>query len=93
MEVEIFTPYEDGETVKIVDTGKIYSTNIPWLEKNVEDKELRYRYDYGFGHSPQKGNEAEIICHGEQGNHMLYYIREIDENERYYIIDERGIRK
>ena len=96
MEVEVFGTYgtyEDGETVRIVDSGQNYSTNIPWLEKYVNDEKLRYRYDYGFGHRPQNGNQAVIICHGEQDGKMLYYIKELNEEERYYIIGERGIRK
>ena len=41
------TQFEEGDIVKIIDTGKIYSTHPDWLIENIEDKELLIKYVYG----------------------------------------------
>lgn len=38
---------EVGDKVKIVDSGKVYTTNINWIEKNIKDVRLAACFVYG----------------------------------------------
>lgn len=84
-----------GDKVKIINTGKIYSTYLGWVERNVKSKKLQNLFDAGSCYLDEHKNDIFTIK--AKKNHgvftkMLYYIQN-DETKKCYIIGEDGIKR
>lgn len=85
-----------GDKVKIINTGKIYSTYLGWVERNVKSKKLQNLFDVGSNCLDEHKNDIFTIKakknHGGFSMVMLYYIQN-DETKKCYIIGEGGIKR
>lgn len=84
----------EGDIVRIVDSGCIYSTNIPWLKANIDDTDLIARYQYGT--SPENNcGKYEVI---KIAKHLMWddelaYIQSIGFDSKCFIIGVAGLEK
>lgn len=83
-----------GDIVKIINTGKLYTTNDYWVLKHIEDKELiaRYAIDDNLGYPVIKepvGKKFKVIEIAENNA----YIQNIAFPYACYLIDLVGIEK
>lgn len=84
----------EGDIVRIVDSGCIYTTNIPWLKANITDTDLIARYQYGT--SPEhNGGKYKVI---KIAKHLMWdddlaYIQSIGFEGKCYIIGVTGLDK
>lgn len=83
-----------GDKIKIINSGKIYSTYSDWVKSNVKSKKLQNLFDVGTYYLD--GYENDIFTVKANALHhlgsylMLYYIQN-DRTKRCYIISEDGI--
>ena len=88
--------FKVGDKVKIINAGKIYSTYLKWVERNVKSKKLQNLFDVGNYYLGEHKNEIFTIKakknHGVFKTEMLYYIQN-DETKKCYIIGEGGIKR
>lgn len=80
---------EIGDTVKVIDSGKCYSTYSDWFNKFAP----KYASRYAYGQSVEKGFVGKVIAkhaHGLGGD-MLYAIQNL--GYEVYLIGEKGIEK
>ena len=84
----------EGDIVRIIDSGCIYTTNIPWLKANITDTDLIARYQ--FGKSPEhNGGKYKVI---KIAKHLMWdddlaYIQSIGFDGECYIIGVTGLDK
>ena len=84
----------EGDIVRIVDSGCIYTTNVPWLKANITDTDLIARYQYGT--SPEhNGGKYKVI---KIAKHLMWddelaYIQSIGFEGKCYIIGVTGLDK
>lgn len=85
-----------GDKVKIINIGKMYSTYLKWVEKNVKSKKLQNLFDAGSYYLDGYENDIFTVkanaLHGLNRNLMLYYIQN-DRTKKCYIIGEDGIKR
>ncbi len=83
-----------GDKVKIINIGKMYSTYLEWVEKNVKSKKLQNLFDAGSYYLDGYENDIFTVkanaLHGLNSNLMLYYIQN-DRTKKCYIIEKKGI--
>lgn len=83
-----------GDKVKIINIGKMYSTYLEWVEKNVKSKKLQNLFDAGSYYLDGYENDIFTVkanaLHGLNSNLMLYYIQN-DRTKKCYIIKKKGI--
>ena len=84
----------EGDIVRIIDSGCIYTTNVPWLKANITDTDLIARYQYGT--SPEhNGGKYKVI---KIAKHLMWddelaYIQSIGFDGKCYIIGVTGLDK
>jgi len=84
----------EGDIVRIIDSGCIYTTNVPWLKANITDTDLIARYQYGT--SPEhNGDKYKVI---KIAKHLMWdedlaYIQSIGFEGKCYIIGVVGLDK
>ena len=84
----------EGDIVRIIDSGCIYTTNVPWLKANITDTDLIARYQYGT--SPEhNGGKYKVI---KIAKHLMWdddlaYIQSIGFEGKCYIIGVTGLDK
>lgn len=91
--------YEDdeiheGDTVRITDTGKQYTTYNEWIKSNITDVDLICQFDYNRKASID--SEYVVVKIAEHGMHnkTLAYVKEkTDLWPRCYLIDVKGLEK
>lgn len=84
----------EGDTVRITDTGKQYTTYNEWIKNNITDVDLICEFDYNRDAS--RDIEYVVVKIAEHGMHnrTLAYIREkADLWPRCYLIDVKGLEK
>ncbi len=83
-----------GDKVKIINIGKMYSTYLEWVEKNVKSKKLQNLFDAGSYYLDGYENDIFTVkanaLHNLNSNLMLYYIQN-DRTKKCYIIEKKGI--
>lgn len=88
--------FKVGDKVKIINTGKIYSTYVEWVKTNIKSKKLQNLFDEGCFYLDEHKNDIFTIkakkTHGRCEMRMLYYIQN-DETKKCYIIGEDGIKR
>ena len=84
----------EGDIVRIVDSGCIYTTNIPWLKENVTDTDLIARYQYGTSPENSCGKYKVIkIAKHLMWDDELAYIQSVGFEGKCYIIGVTGLDK
>lgn len=84
----------EGDIVRIIDSGCIYSTNIPWLKANIDDTDLIARYQYGTSPENNCGTYKVIkIAKHLMWDDELAYIQSIGFESKCYIIGVAGLEK
>lgn len=83
-----------GDKIKIINSGKIYSTYSDWVKSNVKSKKLQNLFDVGTYYLDGYENDIFTVkanaLHHLDSYLMLYYIQN-DRTKRCYIISEDGI--
>lgn len=54
-------PLQEGSLVKIVDAGRMFSTNVPWILDNIDDKDLIAKYAYGTSFFEEASSIFKVI--------------------------------
>lgn len=84
----------EGDIVRIVDSGCIYTTNIPWLKANIDNTDLIARYQYGTSPENNRGKYTVIkIAKHLMWDDELAYIQSIGFESKCYIIGVTGLEK
>lgn len=91
-------PWDDaiheGDIVRIINTGCIYTTNVPWLKENITDTDLIARYQYGTSPENNCGKYKVIkIAKHLMWDDDLAYIQSIGFESKCYIIGVAGLEK
>lgn len=83
--------FKIGDTVKIVDYGKSYTTYRKWFDKNAPELASRYCYD----EIPKKGKNYTIKAMAPHGHFdcTLYAIENCNSEQGIYLVGEEGIEK
>lgn len=85
-----------GDKVKIINTGRIYSSYVEWVKTNIKSKKLQNLFDVGSYCLDEHKNDIFTIKakknHGVFSMKMLYYIQN-DETKKCYVIGEDGIKR
>lgn len=84
----------EGDTVRITDTGKQYTTYNAWIKSNITDVDLICKFDYNRDASID--SEYVVVKIAEHGRHnkTLAYVKEkADLWPRCYLIDVKGLEK
>lgn len=87
----------EGDTVKIIDSGCIYSSNAKWVAEHITDKDHLIRFAYGQMLRDKNGDFGEI-----EGK--LYKVIKIVDDKAYikqminmdsacYLIGLKGLKK
>lgn len=82
----------EGDIVKIVSTGQIYTTYIDWVEKHIVSDRDRYKWDYN--NYPDKTHSFRVIKIAPHTNrhYTLAYITDLTTN-RCYLFGIEGLKK
>lgn len=84
----------EGDIVRIIDSGCIYTTNIPWLKANIDDTELIARYQFGKTPENNCGKYKVIkIAKHLMWDDELAYIQSIGFDGECFIIGVTGLDK
>lgn len=84
----------EGDIVRIIDSGCIYTTNVPWLKANITDTDLIARYQYGTSPEHNGGTYKVIkIAKHLKWDDDLAYIQSIGFEGKCYIIGVTGLDK
>lgn len=81
-----------GDTVKVINKGQTYTTFVDWVERNIEYKTDRYKWDYNK--TPSNGDTGRVIAiekHNEGCKPPVLAYVEI--KGRCYIIGVEGLEK
>lgn len=84
----------EGDTVRITDTEKQYTTYNEWIKNNITDVDLICKFDYNRDASID--SEYVVVKIAEHGMHnkTLAYVKEkADLWPRCYLIDVKGLEK
>ena len=84
----------EGDTVRITDTGKQYTTYNEWIKSNITNVDLICKFDYN--REASRDGEYVVVKLAEHGrdNKTLAYIREkTDLWPRCYLINVKGLEK
>lgn len=85
---------QEGDTVRITDTGKQYTTYNEWIKSNITDVDLICKFDYNRDASID--SEYVVVKIAEHGmyNKTLAYVKEKTALwPRCYLIDVKGLEK
>ena len=89
-------PIKEGDIVEIVNSGNIYSTFCDWMKRNIDDKDLLLRYNYGCCATEHSGpyKVVKIAPHGRDVSDTIALIVPVDEHdERVVMISVNGLKK
>ena len=84
----------EGDTVRITDTGKQYTTYNAWIKSNITDVDLICKFDYNRDASIDSEYVVVKIAEHGMNNKTLAYVKEkSDLWPRCYLIDVKGLEK
>lgn len=81
-----------GDIVKVVNTGKSYSTYYSWFEEN---NQLKIAARYVYGHSIANGEIVKILAIGKHRWDISKTICAVENShtDAVYLIDAEGLKK
>lgn len=84
----------EGDIVKIINSGKMYTTNLHWIAKNITDKEQMIRFAYGetltYGYGEIKGKRYKVI---KIVDNIAFIERIGSAIDKCYLIELEGLAK
>ena len=84
-----------GDKVKVINNGYCFDEYYDWVKENINNRELKLKFDYGNVLS--NGTICEVLHinkhnHGYNADDTLAYVQDM-ENKRCYLIGLKGLEK
>ena len=84
-----------GDKVKVINNGYCFDEYYDWVKENINNRELKLKFDYGNVLS--NGTICEVLHinkhnHGYNADDTLAYVQDM-ENKRCYLINIEGLEK
>ena len=89
---------EIGDTVRIINCGRLYTTYPSWFKEHQVDIDIAARYAYANETNPSTSLDYEVLAVGKHAgvDEILYAVKQKNESiygGPVYLIDGRGICK
>lgn len=91
--IKELTKINVGDKVTVINNGLLYTSYISWVDRNIDESELKYCYD--VMNQIENGTVCEVLHisqHTRSSRDTLAYIREL-ATKRCYIIHINGLQK